>query len=135
MALLTWGNQYSVGVSALDKQHANLFCILNELNDAMKSGQSKMVLGPLLDELMAYTRHHFADEERRMKEADYPGLETHRIQHEALTRQVVEFAARFKSGEAALSIELMEFLRNWLAGHIQGADKEYAPWMSKPSVQ
>jgi len=38
MPLISWSNEYSVGVKSLDSQHINLFNILNELHESMKNG-------------------------------------------------------------------------------------------------
>jgi hemerythrin len=129
MPLLTWNDNLSVGVHSIDSQHSTLLAILNELYDAMMKGHAKEVTGPLLDKLIKYTRNHFSTEEAMMADAKYSGLAAHRREHERLTRQVEEFAARFKKGECTVTIDLLHFLRNWLTNHIQQSDKAYGPCM------
>jgi hypothetical protein len=41
MALLTWSTEYSVAVEVIDKQHQQLFAMLNELHDAMKAARAR----------------------------------------------------------------------------------------------
>lgn len=130
MALMTWTSQYSVGVSTMDDQHGVLFRILNELHDAMKQGHAQTVTGPLLRNLADYTRRHFASEEALMTNAAFPGLAAHRAKHKELIKQVDTFAARFERGDTMLSIDLLNFLRDWLTTHIQKEDKQYGPWLS-----
>lgn len=134
MPFLTWSNEYSVGVRAADNQHTNLFNILNDLHDAMKNGQGQKAASTLLRKLVDYTVSHFAAEEKLMESTGYPGLEVHRIQHKALTRQVGEFMARLEKGERAISLDLLDFLRDWLKNHIQGDDKAYGPWLNQRGV-
>jgi hemerythrin-like metal-binding protein len=135
MPLLTWNDSLSVGVRTIDKQHSTLVAILNELYDAMMKGQAKQVTGPMLRKLINYTREHFSAEEAMMATADYSGLAAHRREHERLTRQVDEFAARFERGECTVNIELLGFLRTWLTNHIQQTDKAYGPCLVGHGIQ
>jgi hemerythrin-like metal-binding protein len=131
---MTWNDRYSVGIAVLDQQHIVLFRILNDLYDAMRKGQAQTVTGPLLRKLAEYTRSHFAAEEAMMLSADFPGLVEHRVKHRDLIKQVEAFAARFEKGDAMLSVDLFNFLRDWLTTHIQKEDKEYSPWLTEHAV-
>ena len=131
MSLMTWNDRYSVGVKTIDQQHSGLFAIVNELHAAMIKGQAKNVVGSLLEKLIKYTVEHFAYEERMMAAAKYPGLVTHRAHHADLTRQVEDFMARYKRGDGAVNIELLQFLRDWLTRHIQQEDKQYGPFLTR----
>jgi hemerythrin len=135
MALLTWSDDYLVGVQSLDNQHSVLFNLLNELDDAMASGQAPMRIVQMLRKLLNYARGHFSAEEAMMAAAAFPGLAQHRIQHRDLTKRVEEFEARFERGERTLNLQLLSFLRDWVTRHIQHADKEYGPWMNRKGVQ
>jgi len=130
MALLTWSSRYSVDVESMDKQHTVLFGFLNDLHDAMMNGKAHKITGELLRKLLEYTRQHFAAEEALMVSAKYPKLEEHRIKHRDLIMQVEDFAARFQRGETALSVQLLNFLRDWLTNHIQSEDQKYGPWVN-----
>lgn len=135
MPLFTWTSDYSVGVKAIDSQHTNLFNILNELHDAMKAGQGQSVSGTLLRKLVSYTKEHFAAEERLMESTRYPGIADHREHHKALTQQVGKLVARLEKGEAAVNVDLLIFLRDWLKNHIQREDKEYGPWLNEHGLK
>ena len=77
---------------------------------------------------------HFAHEERLMRLHDYPEFEQHKEQHEALTHQVVDFQADFQGGRVAMSVQLLQFLKDWLEKHIQGSDLAYAPHLKPMKV-
>jgi hemerythrin-like metal-binding protein len=127
MALLAWNERYSVGVKTLDDQHNVLFGILNDLYDAMKKGQAQTVTGPLLHKLADYTGRHFASEEAMMASARFAGLTEHCAKHRELIKQVEAYIARFERGDVMLSIDLFNFLRDWLTTHISKEDKNYGP--------
>ena len=135
MALMTWSNEYAVGVKALDCQHTGLFKILNDLHDAMMAGHGQQVTGDLLRKLVSYTKEHFAAEERLMEASHYPALAKHCEHHRALTQQVGDFMALLEKGEGVVSADLLSFLRDWLKNHIQREDKEYGPWLNQHGIK
>jgi hemerythrin len=135
MALLTWGDKYSVGIETIDKQHKGLFDSLNDLHGAMMKGQGQTLTGPILQQLVKYTRDHFSAEESMMVATKYPQLDQHRTKHRDFTKQVMDFVARFERGEATLTLDLMKFLRDWLTAHIQGEDSKYGPWLTERGVR
>lgn len=127
MPLITWNQSLSVGVEIIDKEHKVLVDTLNDLHDAMMKGQAKDVTGPILRNLLEYTRNHFSHEEAMLAKAGYTGLETHKLQHRELTRKVEGYIDRFERGDITLSLHLMQFLRDWLTRHIQKVDRQYLP--------
>jgi hemerythrin len=129
MSLITWNESLSVGVKSIDAQHSILVETLNELHDAMMKGQAKNLTGPILKNLVAYTRDHFSSEESMMAAAHYPDLPKHREQHRMLTEKVEGYVARFERGEITLNLHLLNFLRDWLTNHIQREDRAYGPCM------
>jgi len=135
MALLTFDKTYSVGIQSMDDQHSSLFDSLNELHSAMLKGQEKSVIGHLLDDLLAYTRSHFSAEESMLAKVRYPGLVEHHAIHLKLTAQVADYAERYKRGEAALSVHLINFLRDWLTNHILREDRAYSGWLMQSGVR
>jgi hemerythrin len=135
MALMTFGQNYSVGVQAIDGQHKVLFDIINELHAAMMKGQAQNLTGPLLKKLADYTRNHFAAEEAAMASVKYPGLEVHKTKHRELVKQVEDYITRFEKGEITLNLHLLNFLRDWLTNHIQKVDKEYGPWLNEHGIK
>jgi len=134
MPLMTWNDEYSVKINIIDGQHKKLIDLLNQLYDAMHSGKGKEVLGKTLDELVAYTKVHFRTEEELFKKFSYPGFTQHKNEHDKLTNQVVEFQEQYKAGGSMLSIELMNFLTNWLSGHILKSDKKYTSFLNSKGV-
>jgi hemerythrin len=132
--MFEWNDNFSVHIDSVDAQHKKLFSIAEELHKAMAAGKAKPVLGAILDRLVEYTATHFEHEERLMRIHDYPGLARHRAEHEVLKKQVLDFRADFEAGRAALTVDLMIFLRNWLQKHIKSSDTQYAPFFRDRAV-
>jgi len=132
--LIVWSRSYSVGVDSMDREHQRLIDIINNLYAAMRAGRSKDSIGTILDELVDYTRTHFAHEERLMQDSSYDGFDEQKRSHEALISQVKEIQNKYHAG-TALGQEVMTFLKSWLINHIQGLDKKYGPVMSKKGIK
>ena len=132
--MFDWSNNYSVAIGSVDAQHQKLFAIARELHAAMSTGQGNAALGRILDRLVQYTAVHFAHEERLMRLHDYPDFAAHKAEHDALVRQVMTFQQDFNSGRVTITVQLLQFLKDWLQNHIQGSDLKYAPHLKQCAV-
>ena len=130
MALLNWSTEYSVEVESIDKQHQQLFSMLNDLHDAMKAGKGAQLAPRVLKKLVDYTCEHFAWEEALMAKAHYPELARHKAEHDKLTGEVAKLVQDVESGKTVVSMKLLQFLRSWLQDHIAGVDKKYTSYLS-----
>jgi hemerythrin len=132
--MFEWKDSYSTGIHSVDAQHRNLFAVAEELYTAMSNGQGKAAVGRTLDRLVQYTANHFAHEERLMRLHDYPELVAHKAAHDALTGQVLQFQADYRAGKVTMTVQLLQFLRDWLQNHIMGSDQKYAPFLRDKAV-
>ena len=135
MPLMTWTDKLSVGVGVLDEDHKRLVGMVNALYDAMQAGHGKVSLGRILDELVQYTKVHFAREEKLFAQTVYPAAAAHKWEHDALTSQVLDVQQKYATGAtAALSIDVLHFLKKWLLNHIQGTDQKYRPHLNGKGI-
>jgi hemerythrin len=122
----TWADKMSVGVKQLDDDHKKLVELLNDLHDGIEAGHGTERLGRVLDGLVRYSASHFAREEEFFAQTKFPGAAEHIQEHRALTKLVEDVQARYKKGKfEALSLETMDFLKDWLRNHVQGSDAKY----------
>lgn len=135
MALVTWSDSLSVNVAEIDQQHRNLIAMINELNDAMKQGKGKDVLGQIVNRLISYTATHFKTEETYFAQFGYPDMENHKKEHAAFVRKVLSFKEGFEKKELSLTIEVMRFLSDWLKKHIMGTDKRYTRFFNEMGLK
>jgi len=136
MPLMVWNDKLSVGVAVIDEEHEKLISMINELHDAIQGGHGKDSLGKILDGLIVYTATHFAHEEKLFADTGYPAAAAHKKAHDDLRKQVLDVQEKYKAGASgALSLEVMNFLKNWLITHIQGSDKKYGPHLNAKGIQ
>jgi hemerythrin-like metal-binding protein len=135
MALIEWNGTLEVGIATIDGQHRQLVKVTNDLNDAMKSGKAKETLGSIIASLAQYTTTHFATEEGLFDKFAYPERAAHKKQHAEFVAKVSGFQKDFGAGKVALSIEVVNFLAQWLRNHICGDDRKYVPFLQKNGVK
>ena len=135
MALLTWQDKYSVGIGQIDDQHKQLINMINELNDAMLAGKGKDVLMTVLNKLANYCVSHFATEEKLFDTHAYPEAAEHKDKHQKMTAKVTALIGEVQSGKSTVSIEVMNFLKNWLDKHIMETDQKYSPYLKSKGVK
>jgi hemerythrin len=131
--IFPWREDYSVHIPQIDVQHQQLVAIINELHAAMLQGTANAALGRILDELVRYAQSHFAYEEAMLQQRGYSSLTVHRAEHQKLTQQVAELQERFRAGKLTLSVQVMQFLKEWLANHILTRDMQYAKELAPPA--
>ena len=134
MALITWNNNYSVNIKEIDSQHKKLVDLVNELYDNMKIGKGKEVTGKVLNDLVKYTESHFAYEEELFKKFKYIEGVKHSQEHAQLLSKVKSFVKDFDSGKGSVSVELLNFLKDWLVSHIGNSDKKYSQFLNSKGV-
>ncbi len=131
---MQWQDDYSVGVSAMDEQHQVLVQMVGDLNDAMREGKSKRVLGDIFNRLVSYTAEHFKVEESLMGEHGYPELEAHQRKHAGMVDHVAKLQAQFAQGQLTIGLKVMNFLQDWLTKHIMQTDKDYGKYLNSKGV-
>ena len=134
MAVFRWTERYAVQVTDFDRQHRNLFRMVNELHQALGAGKGKAVVGNILQRLIEYTATHFAAEESVMEKNGFPGLQSHKAEHQAMAEQVLKFQKDFKCGKLGVATDLMLFLQKWLHDHLLETDKKYGSFLNEKGI-
>ena len=134
MTYFTWNEKYSVHIREIDEQHKKLVALINELFEAMKAGQDHEALGKVIAVLLTYAKSHFATEERLMRDYGYPEYLVHKQVHDSLSKKVLDLNAEYQAGKPVLTVQLMNFLKDWLINHILGTDKKYSAFLNSKGV-
>lgn len=134
MALIEWKDAYSLDIVEIDDQHRKLIDLINRLHSAILTGRADITLGEILTDLVYYTIYHFETEEKFFDEYDYPEAEQHKKQHKSLIDQVAALQKQHESGEKVLTMDIMNFLRDWLQDHILGSDLKFGPFLKSKGV-
>ncbi|MHB1237513.1 MAG: bacteriohemerythrin [Gallionella sp.] len=112
-------------MAEIDRQHRELVNMLNRLNDAVKNYESRNDIYRLIDEVISYTRLHFATEELLMVQSGFPEIESHKRMHAELIKDTLHLKDKLDYvGEDMFS----DWFNHWPFGrvlaHIQYGDKQ-----------
>lgn len=123
---MKWSDRYAVGVEVIDRQHETLFRLIDSLATGIQSGNPESTLQSVFDELHDYARVHFETEHRLMAEHEFAEAPAHKARHRELEQSLNELVERAKAGKPWVSLETMNFLRQWLYHHIDDTDRRFA---------
>lgn len=121
--LFVWDESYNTGIEELDRDHKGLVNLINDLYEAMQDGTGGALLLPIFSALKHYTETHFDREERFMVDCDAPDQKQHVQEHKQMTARLADLENRHRQGEAAISLQTLTFLRDWLRNHICVVDQ------------
>lgn len=130
MAAFVWDSKLETGDERVDSQHRALFGMLNEVVDAVESGEGNAQVGNVLERLSEYVAVHFTEEQTLMESAGLPSedLSAHTAAHLELTRRTREFILQWRAQQVEAT-ELADFLAEWLTSHILEKDQALARFM------
>lgn len=124
--LFVWDDKYCTGIDEIDRDHKGLVDLINDLYEAMQDGSGGALLLPIFSALKRYTENHFHKEERYMIECEAPDQSKHFQEHKRMAETLADLESRHRHGEAAISLQTLTFLRDWLKNHICVVDQAMA---------
>jgi hemerythrin len=123
MTKLVWQDDLNTGIAEIDGQHRQIVALINQLDDARRSG-NRRAIGEVIEGMVDYTMSHFSFEEALMEDAGYEFVRGHRKVHELFIRRVDEYRQKFVAGENVVD-GLHGVLSRWLISHIRNDDAGY----------
>ncbi|QKQ25563.1 bacteriohemerythrin [Candidatus Reidiella endopervernicosa] len=95
---ITWDDTYSVGIEEIDNQHKVLVGLINELDDALRVHSNREMVQGVIDQLIDYTKLHFAVEESIMRLFKYKEYEPHKAVHDGIIDKLNGMNEKFMAG-------------------------------------
>jgi hemerythrin len=131
LEIIKWSDEFSVGIHHIDSQHKTLFASLNDFYNGITENKSKEAVEELLLKLKDYSVFHFSSEENLMKQYNFPGYKSHKLEHDNFVQKVNDYESRFLSGKLLLTIEITNFIKDWIQHHILSTDMQYKAFFNE----
>ena len=128
---LEWNDSYRTGIIEIDAQHTKLFGLYNDLVSSIYKGEGLKDLKKCLLDLIDYAIVHFATEEAYMQKYSYPAIEYHKTEHKELREKTYFLSKDFEAGKPVLTMDVLDFLKKWLAHHVLDIDMQYKDFLRK----
>ena len=133
MFMIEWKEDYAVHIDSIDNQHQMFFDLINRLETLTEHQNYLDELPMLLNEIVEYTTYHFKTEERLMEESDYPDLESHKVLHNQIKKDIYIKCKQVIEKEPTTMdvIWLYNYMKDWIDGHILKDDAKYSHHICK----
>lgn len=133
--LIEWSSKYHIGINEIDSQHKILVDIINKLYASFGSNSTKKEIKKNLNELLDYTVYHFGNEEKYFAKFGYKDSPAHLAQHQKFIERIKKFADEFEDGDSTVSLDIINFLKDWLINHILKIDSRYVPLFKERGIK
>ncbi|MDH5639363.1 MAG: bacteriohemerythrin [Nitrospinota bacterium] len=128
---LDWGDKYKVGHQPFDNQHLAMVELIWRMTELAEKDGEKNAWLALLDELISLALEHFSEEEAELEKRGYSELLEHQDEHRNLLNELLEIRGRQEKEGSQPSLEVTEFLANWMAVHVGETDGRYRRLFNK----
>lgn len=123
--ILTWDEEYQLGIPQFDEQHQRLVRLVSFIAMAVTQNGNGALVKALLLDLLSYVDVHFADEEEFMRRLAFPEREPHMAEHEQFRRQLVKFLSESET-DAKIGMRVLQFMQGWVKKHVLQCDRRFA---------
>lgn len=125
-ATFEWRPEYALGSPEMDDTHHEFVeCVQAML--VCDDAQIEAALARFEDHAIA----HFRDEDRWMRESNFPSSGCHVDEHAAVLRSVAEVRALVQAGRFEVARALARELARWFPEHAQVMDLGLSRWMQQ----
>lgn len=131
MALLTWSDQYLIGNESIDRQHEELFRLINAFHSRWLETHNQQDIARMLNRLVTYAEMHFRNEEAIMDSEGFALLGEHQQIHEALIDRIFALQKSYEDESLRVEMETMKFVKSWLIEHILEDDYRFRDFMKR----
>ncbi len=132
-----WRDQLSLGNELIDIEHRYLICLVNTVTHSLAHPDDSLDdLKYAVEQLVDYTKKHFAHEEKIQLKIQYAGYADHKASHQKLMEKIAEVQKEVKAVEEPSDLEgkgdeIAELLRTWLLDHVIKEDMKLKPLLAR----
>lgn len=135
MAWISWLPTHSVNVRQFDEEHQNLIALIDQFFTAIMDQKGQQAVCLAMESIVDYLPVHFANEERLMREHDYPHFIEHRESHNDLLQNVTHLREDLDKDNFVTFVHRCgSLLTEWHTTHIRDMDKRYSEFFNQKGI-
>ena len=122
---IEWKPEYSVDIESIDNQHKKFIEVIENLYSAIQKNETDEKIEEIFGNLKDYIKIHFSTEEGYFEKFNYENSEEHKNEHINFKKRIEELMGNKKESRLKISLELIDFLEDWLINHLISQDQKY----------
>jgi len=134
MSFIEWTNEEFVNIKKIDAQHSSMVNIVNDMHQHLSIPDRDKHI-ELFDSLITLLIEHCNTEEYYMKEYDYPGYISHKLEHDRFVKKITEFGKSVKTNEAKMNLEMLKSFKKWFFNHMDLNDRRLGEYLIEKGIE
>lgn len=123
---------YKVGVDSIDKDHYEIFLVMDEVISLAKSGYIINAKEKLL-KLQEMVTEHFSKEEKFMEAINYKFIDSHKESHTSILRKIRDIIDHIDTHNTMIK-DYVNIFENIFFGHIDCQDLQYTEYILENKI-
>ena len=133
MSFIDFRAEYKVHIRSIDHDHELIAGIVNSIYEAMLNADKILAISEM-NKLLQVLGNHFENEERLMKENQFPGYFSHKLEHDRFYKQILTTIDRSGREEGVLGSKELQGIRRWFFNHIEINDSKCGQFLSDKGI-
>jgi hemerythrin len=125
MPYCEFSKDVQVGIQSIDQQHKKFCEIVNLIHDDIIDANKTRVMNHF-NELLEELKEHFTNEEMLMKETNFLGYISHKLEHDRFFHQCHKLLDDLIEGKGVIGLEQLKVIKRWFYNHIEINDRKCA---------
>ena len=124
-----------MSVDEMQETHESEIKILNDIDKmaiGFDMGNVELLdLEAKIEEYVEHVNKHFANEERLMREYDFPSYEMHKMAHDMFLADLQYATSQWKRGDIKKIINFVRKTPEWIVMHVNSVDAPTADYIAR----
>jgi hemerythrin len=125
MSYLEFKEEEKVGIQSIDQEHDKISEIINSIHDDVLVVNKTLTLNHF-QSLLEILDVHFKNEEKLMKETNFLGYISHKLEHDRFYNEINKLKEGIEKGTSLFGLEQLKGIRRWFLNHIELNDRKCA---------
>ncbi|MEI6559167.1 MAG: bacteriohemerythrin [Rhodospirillaceae bacterium] len=127
---IEWTESLFLNHDHLDEDHRQMAALINKLYLSVGEDFGREAVAAATRQLLKFSNAHFSHEKGLMAQHHYPEMAEHLSEHRTLIAELQGLLAIIEGGGEPVGIETVDFLDDWFAAHLKGADARLADFLN-----